>query len=69
MDDPQLMHVLNSIDELPEKLASLILFEFFFLDDVLKKLTFRDIFHDEKKLFWSFNNFVELYKVGVSNGF
>lgn len=69
MDDPQLMHVLNSIDELPEILASLILFEFFFLDDVLKKLTFRDIFHDEKKLFWSFDNFVELYKIGVPNGF
>ena len=69
MDDPQLMHVLNSIDELPKILASLILFEFFFLDDVLKKLTFRDIFHDEKKLFWGFDNFVELYKIGVSNGF
>ena len=51
MNYPQLMHVLNSIDELPEILASLILFEFFFLDDVLKKLTFRDIFHDEKSCF------------------
>lgn len=69
MDDPQLMHVLNSIDELPEILASLILFEFFFLDDVLKKLTFRDILHYKKKLFWGFNDFIELYKIGVSDGF
>lgn len=69
MDYAQLMHVLNSIDELPEKLTGLILFESFFLYNVLKKLTFRNILHDKKKLFWSFYDFVELYKIRMTNSF
>ena len=69
MNDPQLMHVLNSIDELPKKLTGLILFQSFFLYNVLKKLTFRNILHDKKKLFWGFYDFIELYKIRMTNNF
>ena len=61
------MKVLNSIDELLEKLPSFSLLQSFLLEDELKQLSFRNILHDQEKLFRGFYDFVELNDVGMTN--
>ena len=46
MNDIELVHVLDSFDELPEEFAGFTFFEPFFLDNLLKEFTFRDELHD-----------------------
>lgn len=39
------------------------------LDDVVEELAIFHVLHDEKELFGGFDDFVELYDVGVSDQF
>lgn len=63
------MKILDSIDELSEKIASLLLFKSFLFDNHLKKFALRYILHHEKQLLRSLYDLVELDEIGMSDLF
>lgn len=67
VDDVQLMYVVNPRDYLLEKFASLFLLQSRVCHDVIKQLSPAGVLHYQVELLGSFNDFVELYDVGMSN--
>jgi len=63
------MKVLDSVDDLSEKLASLLLFKSFLFDNHLKKFALGYILHHQKQLFRSLYDLVELNEIGMSDLF
>jgi len=67
MHDIQLVKILNSCDNLVEKLQGLWLFDSLILDDVIKKFTTIRILHYQVQLFRRLNDFIKLDYVWVSD--
>jgi hypothetical protein len=67
MNNVQSTNVLNTGYYLLEETASFFFFDSLHLDDVVKQLTSTCIFHNQIKLFLSFNDLVELYDLGMAN--
>ena len=62
-----LVDILDSAYNLLEESAGLLLLESLPLDDVVEQLTSVGVLHDEEQLARSFNDFIQLDHVGVSN--
>lgn len=69
MYNAKLMKILDSVDKLSEKLASLLLFKSFLFDDQLEKFTLGDILHHQEELLRCLYDLVELDEVGMSDLF
>ena len=61
------MNILNTWDELKVELAGLLFRKSGVSDDIVEELTTVTVFHDHVKLFFCFDDFVELDHVGVSD--
>lgn len=67
MNDVQRMDVLNSGNNLLEKLAGLFFGDPRVLDDVVKEFAPTGILHYQVELPWSLNYFIKLHDVGVAD--
>jgi hypothetical protein len=69
MDDPELMDILDATDDLLKHFAGFFLSHSLLGHDIIEKLSVFHILHNEKKVFRSFNDLVELDDVGVPDEF
>ncbi len=69
MNNFKLVTVLNSRNDLIKYFTGLIFIHAFFFDDVVEQFSLAQKLHDQKKVFWGFNDFIELYDVGVADQF
>jgi len=60
MNNIQFMKICDSADNPFIKLRSFLLINPPFLNNIVKKLPFLDIFHDQKKIFICFDNLFQL---------
>jgi hypothetical protein len=67
MNDPKLVKVFHSSNDLVKELLRFGLFHSLVLNNVVKKLTPACIFHDQVKLFRGLYDLIELYNVRMSN--
>ena len=63
------MQILNALNQLPEKLTRLILFQLLLLHDMFEQLAFCHVFHHKEQLFGSLYDLVELDEVWVTDLF
>jgi len=67
VDDVKLVEILNTGNDLVEKLECLWLFNSLVFHDVVEKLTSIGILHDKVELFWCLDDFIELNDVWMSD--
>lgn len=67
MNNIQLMNILNPSYDLLEKLACFFFIELGFAYYIIKQFSTTSILHDKVELFGSFNDFIELYDIGMSD--
>jgi len=65
MADSQLMYIVYAWDELLEVLAGLFFFQTLMLNNNVEQLASANEFHDQVEVLFGFNNFIDLYNVGV----
>lgn len=67
MTDTALVQVLNSADQLPVELCSLLFVEASITDNEIEQLATVGMFHNHEKFLFCLNDFVKLDDVRVSN--
>jgi hypothetical protein len=65
----QFMTVLDTADDLIEYLTSFILIHSLLLDDVVKQFSPTKKLHDQEKIFWRFNDLIQLDDIGMTDKF
>lgn len=67
MADLVLVQILYTCEYLVEEATSISVLESLLLNDVVKQFTTRGVFHDQKQLSGSFNDFIQLDYVRVTH--
>ena len=67
VDNPQLVQILHSCDELPKELTGLMLLQPFLFYYQFEELPLRDVLHHQEELLGSLDDLVQLDHVGMPN--